>query len=161
MITYLHGDATTAAGGQPGKHKIIAHICNDLGLWGKGFVLALSNRYPTAKQAYLSLSEYKLGYVQWVPVADKVLVANMIAQKGINRRGQNQRRVDYLWLALCLITIKCYIEAQEDLMGNQDKPMEVHMPRIGCGLGGGNWNTIEGLINDKLADIPVYVYDYP
>ncbi|MGH7866045.1 MAG: Appr-1-p processing protein, partial [Candidatus Dormibacteraceae bacterium] len=26
--------------------KIIAHICNDVGGWGKGFVLAVSQRWP-------------------------------------------------------------------------------------------------------------------
>ena len=36
-IQYLTGDATapTASG-----NKIIAHVCNDIGGWGKGFVLA-------------------------------------------------------------------------------------------------------------------------
>ena len=38
-INYLKGDAT-----QPHSQgtKIIVHVCNDLGGWGKGFVLAIS-----------------------------------------------------------------------------------------------------------------------
>lgn len=42
-ITYLKGDATTP---QARGNKIIAHVCNDLGGWGKGFVLAISKRWP-------------------------------------------------------------------------------------------------------------------
>jgi hypothetical protein len=33
------------------------------------------------------------------------------------------------------------------------------MPRIGCGLAGGDWSTVEKIINDSLPDIDVYVYD--
>ena len=42
MINYLTRDATapTAIG-----NKIIVHICNDIGAWGKGFVMALSKKW--------------------------------------------------------------------------------------------------------------------
>lgn len=39
--TYLKGDATCP---QAKGVKIICHVCNDIGGWGKGFVLALSKR---------------------------------------------------------------------------------------------------------------------
>ena len=32
------------------------------------------------------------------------------------------------------------------------------MPRIGCGLAGGNWNEVEQIIKD-VASVDVYVYD--
>jgi O-acetyl-ADP-ribose deacetylase (regulator of RNase III) len=37
----------------------------------------------------------------------------------------------------------------------------VHMPRIGCGLAGGNWEEIEPIITRQLCkkSIAVYVYD--
>ncbi|MFJ9407826.1 hypothetical protein [Streptomyces sp. NPDC101393] len=38
-ITYVQGDATAPQGKGV---KVIAHVRNDLGGWGKGFVLALS-----------------------------------------------------------------------------------------------------------------------
>lgn len=40
-ITYLKGDATAP---QAKGVKLIVHVCNDLGGWGKGFVPALSRR---------------------------------------------------------------------------------------------------------------------
>ena len=41
-IEYLKGDATS-----PVKegNKIILHICNDIGGWGKGFVMAISKKW--------------------------------------------------------------------------------------------------------------------
>jgi O-acetyl-ADP-ribose deacetylase (regulator of RNase III) len=41
-IFYMTGDATAPVGeGQ----KLIVHVCNDIGAWGAGFVLALSKRW--------------------------------------------------------------------------------------------------------------------
>ncbi|MFJ5832567.1 hypothetical protein [Streptomyces sp. NPDC093089] len=42
-ITYVRGDATAPHGKGV---KIVAHVCNDLGGWGKGFVVAVSRRWP-------------------------------------------------------------------------------------------------------------------
>jgi len=38
----------------------------------------------------------------------------------------------------------------------------VHMPRIGCGLAGGDWNVVESIINRTLTlrDVDVTVYDF-
>ncbi|WP_253732040.1 hypothetical protein [Listeria monocytogenes] len=45
QITYLKGDATNP---MAKGNKIIAHICNDVGGWGKGFVLAISRKWKAA-----------------------------------------------------------------------------------------------------------------
>jgi O-acetyl-ADP-ribose deacetylase (regulator of RNase III) len=39
----------------------------------------------------------------------------------------------------------------------------VHMPRIGCGLAGGKWDEVEGIVRDELiaARIEVFVYNLP
>jgi hypothetical protein len=43
------GDATAPQGTGP---KVIAHVCDDMGGWGKGFVVALSKRWPEPEAAY-------------------------------------------------------------------------------------------------------------
>ncbi len=48
-ITYIKGDATCPQGKGA---KLIAHIGNDLGGWGKGFVVAISRRWPEPEKAY-------------------------------------------------------------------------------------------------------------
>lgn len=40
-INYIKGDATQPIGE---NNKIIAHICNNEGKWGVGFVLAVSKK---------------------------------------------------------------------------------------------------------------------
>ncbi len=48
-IEYVSGDATRPVGD---GCKVIVHICNDRGGWGKGFVLALSKRWKQPEAAY-------------------------------------------------------------------------------------------------------------
>ncbi len=70
-IRYVKGDAT-----QPlaKGNRIIAHVCNDLGGWGKGFVLAISKRWPGPEAAYRawhkdrSKNDFGLGAIQIVQV---------------------------------------------------------------------------------------------
>ena len=42
-INYVIGDATQPIGDGA---KIIVHVCNDIGGWGRGFVLALTKKWP-------------------------------------------------------------------------------------------------------------------
>lgn len=46
-IIYLKGDATEPIGT---GHKIIAHVCNNKGGWGRGFVLAISKKMERTRR---------------------------------------------------------------------------------------------------------------
>lgn len=154
-IQYLKGDATCP---QAKGSKIIAHICNDLGGWGKGFVLAISRRWPEPEQAYRQWfkeraeNDFALGSVQFVSAEKYIWVANMVAQHGMKNNGRNPP-IRYEAVAQCL----------EKVCGKaKELGASVHMPRIGCGLAGGKWDKIEPLIVEKLSenDIAVTVYDF-
>lgn len=155
MIHYLKGDATAP---QAAGIKIIAHICNDIGGWGKGFVLAISKRWPEPEAAYRkwhrehNSNDFALGALQLIAVEKYISVANMVAQRG-TKTGSNGVPIRYEAVEKCL-----------EILGNKAKELNasVHMPRIGCGLAGGNWNKIEPIITATLLkqDIPVYVYDF-
>lgn len=154
-ITYLKGDATVP---QAKGTKLIAHVCNDLGGWGRGFVLAVSRRWPEPEQAYRiwhrerAKSDFGLGAVQFVQVEPEIWVANMIGQHGI-KVGSSGPLVRYEAIQECLAQV-----------GRKAKELNasVHMPRIGCGLAGGEWEKIEPLIEQELSqqNIAVYVYDF-
>lgn len=81
-IRYVTGDATSPQADGP---RIIAHVCNDTGTWGAGFVLAVSARWPEPEQEYRRWAQhgphFELGRVQMVEVGDGTRVANMIAQR--------------------------------------------------------------------------------
>ncbi|MFE5488253.1 macro domain-containing protein [Streptomyces sp. NPDC056527] len=155
-ITYVRGDAT-APGGK--GVKIIAHVCNDLGGWGKGFVLALSRRWPEPEAAYRrwhrerARNDFGLGAAQFVQVGPYVWVANLVGQRGI-RTGRSTGvpvRYEAMDAALGLLADKA-----------EELGASVHMPRIGCGLAGGKWTRVEPLIAERLTarGIPVTVYDF-
>ena len=154
-IVYISGDATAPIGE---GHKIIAHICNDIGRWGKGFVVAISRRWPEPEADYRNWyagrnqNNFGLGAVRVVPVTDNLSVANMVGQHGIRRKGGTPP-IRYDAVRMCL-----------DRLGDLAEPLDasVHMPRIGCGLAGGDWSDIEPILQDALAsrDIQVTVYDF-
>lgn len=148
-ITFVEGDATAPVG--PGV-KIIAHVCNNVGAWGRGFVLAVSRKWPQAEQQYLALPKYVLGDVQLVQVEPEIFVANCIAQHGL-RKTASGPPIRYRALEKCLE----YVGTKAIEVG-----ATVHMPRIGCGLAGGRWERIEPFIVRQLTvrDVSVTVYDY-
>lgn len=154
-IQFVRGDATVPLGSGA---KIIAHICNDAGAWGKGFVLALSRRWPESAQSYKQWyrdregNDFGLGSVQFVQVGNDLWVANMVAQHGI-KRVQDVPPIRYEALERCLE--KVAVKAKE-------LNASVHMPCIGCGLAGGEWDRIEPIILQKFCeqDVPVIVYDF-
>src|SRR5271169_3566037 len=86
-IRYIEGDATEPAGA---GMKIVVHICNDIGKWGKGFVLAVSRRWKEPERVYREAFKESpppaLGDVQFVRVSDGITVANVIGQHGIVAR---------------------------------------------------------------------------
>ncbi len=153
QIVYLKGDATNS---DVSMNKIIAHICNDIGAWGKGFVLAVSKRWQKPELEYKKWFKegngFELGEVQFVQVSDEIYVANMIGQRGIRKSKTNTPPIRYEAVDACLKKVG---EKAKDLNAT------VHMPRIGCGLAGGKWEEIEKLIikNMSSKDIEVYVYD--
>jgi len=145
-LTFRRGDAVYPVG--PGK-KIIVHICNNVGAWGGGFTKPLTRRWALPKIAYKNLRPKRLGHVQFVEVSSQIIVANIIGQVFHHRDGPPIR---YFAVREGLGTVarKC-----------QELNASVHMPRIGCGLAGGNWEQIEPIINIELVDagIDVTVYD--
>ncbi|MFI9545198.1 macro domain-containing protein [Streptomyces sp. NPDC052016] len=154
-ITYVRGDATAPS---VKGVKVIAHVCDDIGGWGKGFVLALSRRWPEPEAAYRAWhrrrasNDFGLGAVQLVQVEPYVWVANMVAQRGV-RTGSKGVPVRYEAIDAALARLAG--EAAE-------LDASVHMPRIGCGLAGGKWSRVEPLITERLVrrGIAVTVYDH-
>jgi len=147
-INFIKGDATESIGS---GNKLIVHICNNIGKWNKGFVNAITKKWTLPKKYYHEkMKKYKLGTVQIVKVEKDIWIGNMIAQNGINRRGYSfKRRVDYDKLSECLDKVNSYAKSNN---------ATVHMPMIGTGLGGGEWEIIKKIIKSKLCEIGVYVY---
>jgi O-acetyl-ADP-ribose deacetylase (regulator of RNase III) len=152
-INYIKGDATQPIGE---GYKIIVHVCNDIGGWGRGFVVALSQRWSKPesdfKKWYKSKENYSLGEVIFVQVEDDIWVANMIGQRDIKPDKEGNPPVRYEAIAKALSKVAAFA---------REKNASAHMPRIGCGLAGGTWDKMEPIIIKELVgvNIPVIVYD--
>lgn len=164
-INYITGNALEPVG--EGK-KIIVHVCNDIGGWGSGFVVAISKRWKVPEYAYRYwyqenknpdnkdfFETFHLGMVQPVLVEPYISVVNMIAQHNTISSEPGSTPIKYDALTTCLEKVTQYIA--EDLT---DEESSVHMPRIGCGLAGGKWEEIEKIVRETLVykGIPTYVY---
>lgn len=132
-IEYRVGDATLPGGEGP---RVLVHVCNDRGGWGRGFVVALSRRYPEPEREYRrwyagrANNDFALGAVQFVAVGEGLWVANLVGQAGY-------RTVDGV--------------------------PPVRYDAIEWGLAAGTWDRIESLVASTLgaAGVSVTVYDLP
>lgn len=175
-ITFTKGDATKPIGTDT---KIIVHVCNDVGAWGGGFVLAVSKRWDEPESEYRNWfrnkeggetetvkyglvenspnnaeeKTFKLGNVQFVKVSEDIWVANMIGQKGVSSDADGRPPVRYEAIAECLKKVVHFAKSEN---------ASVHMPRIGSGLAGGKWEKIEEIIDRELIaqQVETTVYDF-
>lgn len=179
-IEYRNGDATRPVFDAENEIAIICHICNNLGAWGAGFVMALTRRFGERPQDHYTAwsrddpgslflcpgefmpRAFDLGETQLVaafhdPVDPRgnTYIANMLAQDGFPTR-QRPVAVDYDALEACLESL----ESLAHLHGGPSK-VTIHMPRIGCGIGGGDWDKVELRIQKALESYRITVYDLP
>ena len=158
MIEYRKGDLMAVTSG------IIAHGCNAQGVMGSGVAALVKAKYPiafeqyvadlemlTKDEAYMGMSP--LGYVSfWSPTelitADSLLIANCITQNLFGRNGS--KYVSYDAIHTCFTTL-------ERIAVTTD--MTINIPRIGAGLGGGDWNVIEAVITSVCKKSKVICWD--
>lgn len=153
-IQYKKGDATNPI---DNGNKVIVHICNDIGAWGKGFVMAISKKWKEPEKKYRewfkSKENFNLGEVQFVQVQEDLWVANLIGQHKINKDENGNAPIRYEAVEKGLIKVADFAHKIK---------ASVHMPRIGCGLAGGKWEMIEPIIEKTISkkDINTTVYDF-
>lgn len=158
-LTFVIGDATQPQGSGP---RILVHVCNDIGAWGRGFVLALSKRFKQPEKEFKRWAKgeteqpYRLGEVQFVCVDHELWVANLVGQHDIARKNKSNDSPPVRYDAIRAGLGRVRDEAQR-------LKASVHMPRIGAGVAGGDWAVIEPIIQQELCDhaVPVTVYDLP
>ena len=126
-----------------GKRTLTPHIVNNRGGWGAGFVVAISAISKLPEERYRTWSSsgtMALGLVQPVTVSKEWSVLNMCAQNGYKTQA-NPVPMDIDALKTCLS------KAGQVAQGFDI----VQMPKIGCGLGGGEWYDVEPLIIAAFA----------
>ena len=144
MIIYKKGSASNIIN----PNTLIIHIVNNLGLWGKGFVLALSEKDPSIRQEYINFClPYKnnknnlLGQF-FISKRKDYSVAHLFAQDGIYSKF-NRTPIDYIALEISLNKLYREILCLES---KNNEKFFIQLPKISSGLARGNWNKTEGII---------------
>jgi O-acetyl-ADP-ribose deacetylase (regulator of RNase III) len=154
-IRVVHGNILEPRSGGP---KIICQLVNDKAIsWGGGVAKKVATRFPHAEAAFKEemirlASGERLGRVIFARGNDEITVASLIAQEGYG--PSLFPRIRYEALRACL-------EAVAERA--QRVGASIHMPRIGTGSAGGDWGTVEELLDDVFvrAGLFVTIYDIP
>jgi O-acetyl-ADP-ribose deacetylase (regulator of RNase III) len=156
-IVEVDGDALKPRGA---GRRLLVHVIPDLSTaWGgNGFAAQVRRRFPEVWRKFrLEAESYgrasRLGQVFIGSLGGGVEIAHMVAQRGIGPSNHGPR-LSYAALARCLTAV-----CDRALSGGAS----VHMPRIGTGHGGANWELIRELIGQELVDkgVPTTVYTLP
>ena len=147
----------------------ICHQVNCQGRMGSGIARQIRERWPVVYEQYMAginerrqkveelcgqwesqidVSETLLGHGQNIPVSDSLTVINMFSQQYYGYDGKKYTSYDAFWDCLQGIALTV------------PKGSKIGFPeRIGCGLGGANWDVIRTMIEQVLAeDFEVYIY---
>lgn len=141
MINYLIKDITSVETG------IVVHGCNAQGTMGAGVARAIRDKWPVAYKEYLELCrkapkpQVLLGVSQIICVSEepKLFVANCFTQLYYGRQG---KYADTGAIASSLGQVYDFASSRQ---------LTIYMPKIGCGLGGLDWDKDVKDIVESLA----------
>jgi O-acetyl-ADP-ribose deacetylase (regulator of RNase III) len=144
MIEYCVGNVLKIESG------IIVHGCNNVGVMGAGIAREIKQTYPEVYAVYKKeSSDYGLvlgtisacAVVENDLINDKKIIVNAITQS----LGGTGRQVSYDAIEHCFINV---VKLQKSMKNN----LPIVFPKIGAGLGGGNWDIIEKIIDVTIPD---------
>ena len=154
-LKFIHGDVLDPRGG---NKKVICQLVNDQArFWGGGVAKSSSKRFPEAHRKYaewiVSVPRSKrLGSVHFAELDESLVIASLVGQEGFG--ASSTPRIRYAALEQCLEEVSSFA---------LKKAATVHMPRIGAGQSGGQWEMVEEIVRGTLVQrgVPVTIYDLP
>lgn len=132
--------------------NFICHQVNCQGKMGSGVAKQIRDRWPEVYSNYARVANSKmLGKVQILYIEDanipRQCVVNMFSQENYGYDGARYTSYDAFW--------NCLNELKNEI----PKGATVAFPyKIGCGLGGANWEIIEKMIDIVFKDYGVFIY---
>jgi len=146
-MKYMYGDLIKLA--LKGEFDIIMHGCNCFNVMRAGIALQIATEFPSVLKADNKTTKgdtTKLGgytYTKVVRNGRKLIIVNLYTQY---TPGPDFRLIT---LGYALVGVKPKL-----------KGLRVGIPRIGAGIGGGDWKQIEQLLEETLPDIDLTVVNY-
>ena len=119
------------------EDQLIAHGVNCQGVMGAGVAKIIKEKYPQAFEDYKRALKVgkKLGDVE-ISELENIRIAHLFVQQNYGQDGA--RYVCYEAVRKCFKKLNYYCSRYQ--------VKTVSMPKIGAGLGGGDWSTIERIL---------------
>jgi len=159
MINIINGDILTA------QNTIICQQVNHQGVMGSGLAKQIREKYPdifNGYQAYCLDTTFEyirdFGVILCYepnPNIQRVIIANICSQEFYGRDGKCY--TDYKALESGFRSIDQLID--EHKYGTTKYSVSIPY-KIGCGLGGGDWDIVYAMIQDIFEGNEVYIYKY-
>lgn len=142
-----------------GKFDFIGHGCNCFATMGAGIALPIGIMYPEAKKAdmlfeapsYMRLGNFSMGQT-WVYPGDGVQTRLRIINFYSQFHGGPNLDKEALTLSLRKFAISRRHSTEEKY--------RIGLPIIGCGIAGGNWNTVKKIIAKELKEFDVTIVHF-
>lgn len=148
MIKYIEGDLLEEL--QPRAHKVIvAHVCNNVGVMGKGFAQQLVEKYPSLRTRFKNAKLNTPPSNYYFMAQPNIYISNMVCMNGLYNKWNNPKPLDYKALYVCLEDTKRYAK---------DIDADIHMPKIGTGFARGNWDLVEKILNEVFKEQTITVW---
>lgn len=137
MIQTISGDLLSVNQG------IIVHGCNRRGVMGAGIAKEIKEKYPAAFSCYIKHLKTggELGTISTIEVEPFKIIVNALTQENY---GTMRRQTNYEALALCFEQV---VSLAYGIYLPNNRKLDICFPRIGCGLGGGDWNIVSSIID--------------
>jgi O-acetyl-ADP-ribose deacetylase (regulator of RNase III) len=155
MIVYRQGDVVQAF--ENGEVDVLIHQCNAQGVMGSGIARQIKERLRSAYEAYRS---------QYEENGNKLYLADVVGAVGFKRANQRKHGTvlnvvgqdKYVDRTKCNTNYAALGKGLLSCLEWIEKDDVIAMPKIGAGLGGGDWRIIEALIESAFEGYTVYVY---
>ena len=132
--------------------EIICHQTNCRGVMGSGIAKQIKDKYPIVQERnfeYYKYGDNILGTNLYIKLPDNRYCVNMYAQDGYGR--DSRQYTDYKAFQECLWRLEKKL-AHSALL-------RVGFPyKIGCGLGGGDWQIVRKMIENFAGRVTQDVY---
>lgn len=152
MYKEIQGDLIDLA--LKGNFDVIAHGCNCFCKQKSGIAKQMSSVFDTDIFDLEINTEgdiNKLGQIDYEDKGNNLTVVNCYTQYkyGKNHKNGDENPRDYDAIILCMRKLN-----------HEFKSKHIGLPKIGCGLAGGDWNIVKRIIKHELKDCNVTVVMY-
>lgn len=153
-LKYVVGNLLTAH--EEGVEPIIAHQANCFNVMGSGIAKSISQKYPSASVADKNtvrgdpkkLGNFTMAFTKY---------GSIFNLYGQYNTGKN---TDYDYLRNALRSMAIFLLGAKSFFTYASNGICVGLPKIGAGIGGGDWDKISKIIEEELCGQGIFVTIY-